>query len=724
MAAVDQRSIARMPEAFKVCLVGAEGAGKTSLVIRITEDSFEGQKDSNSQQTPENASITFTVDAKSCKLDIIDIGDKGLANQQQICSSPHAFVAVFSVRIKATFEWLPSFIKFIEKLRPQKDYALLLVGSQVDDEEGRVITKEQALEFAYNNGCNYFEVSAKTGLNVKEVFEDMVREIRTLKRESEMLASLFSKKDLKKATGKSSSITNKFLGKERKLEHIRKKEEQKNNRMDSALSILKNETVRKSVVSKLPKIPVVPLKAKTDVATVVGPSPNYASQTFRDVVCARGVPTYPRKSPDSDEREGDPIADQYCMTLFENRTLVALADGCNWGPEVQLAAKKSARVFNEYMRKHQREIFTTREVGYIMLRAFMAAHNSIIEGRNEETLFQAGTSTMLAGMVLELETEEATNIYKWGFAFASLGDCKAYHWNHRTGDVRDITEGNRGNITDAKDPGGRLGPYLDGGSPDLRNLDIYWHPCNEGDIIFLCSDGVHDNLDPEHLGKLPADLNIKVKDNSWENLESLKGTSAYLEAESVKSHFARKFLNAMIGGERSLRPESRTTPSSIVGKLVEHCLMVTKASRDWMESNPTKKLPKDYLKFPGKMDHSTIVAFEVGPNSLEKIAPVHKKTNTLPSDYWQTYSNDDGEKYFYNTITKKSTWEDPYLTFDNQDWKAYYDEDGEVYYYNILTQQCQWDPPEGYSAQIHKANSFGSPYEDRLRKQQQRKESQ
>lgn len=50
----------------------------------------------------------------------------------------------------------------------------------------------------------------------------------------------------------------------------------------------------------------------------------------------------------------------------------------------------------------------------------------------------------------------------------------------------DITEGNRQNLTDARDPGGRLGPYLES-EPDLRNLHLYYHIAEPGDLILLVS---------------------------------------------------------------------------------------------------------------------------------------------------------------------------------------------------------------------------------------------
>jgi hypothetical protein len=140
---------------------------------------------------------------------------------------------------------------------------------------------------------------------------------------------------------------------------------------------------------------------------------------------------------------------------------VALADGCSWGVEPRDAALKSVKVFVDYMRKYQKEIVTTEVMPHLMLRAFLAAHNSIIEGRTEETLFQAGSTTLyvylfaivtisrLAGMVVELQ-EQPHPSSQWAFICVSLGDCKAYHWSATTKEVSEITKNSRQNIIDPK----------------------------------------------------------------------------------------------------------------------------------------------------------------------------------------------------------------------------------------------------------------------------------
>ncbi len=118
-----------------------------------------------------------------------------------------------------------------------------------------------------------------------------------------------------------------------------------------------------------------------------------------------------------------------------------------------------------------------------------------------------------------------------GLLVVSIGDCKVYLYSHASGTIKDLTEGNRfvchlrtshtqhdsrltpldahrQNATSVNDCGGRLGPAsgMESTEPDLRNLDLYFAECDEGDCVWAVSDGVHDNFDPQMLGLMPHDL--------------------------------------------------------------------------------------------------------------------------------------------------------------------------------------------------------------------------
>jgi hypothetical protein len=115
----------------------------------------------------------------------------------------------------------------------------------------------------------------------------------------------------------------------------------------------------------------------------------------------------------------------------------------------------------------------------------------------------------------------------------------------------------------------------------------------------LVSDGVYDNLDPQQLGKTPKELNLKL--NDWKELDNLQKEPIYEEAEKIKESFVLKFLSFFLGGEQDPSPET------VGQKLIDHCVRITKNSRDWMENNYGKKLPSDYQKYPGNVANSSSV---------------------------------------------------------------------------------------------------------------------
>jgi hypothetical protein len=194
----------------------------------------------------------------------------------------------------------------------------------------------------------------------------------------------------------------------------------------------------------------------------------------------------------------------------------------------------------------------------------------------------------------------------------SLGDCKAFHYSQRLRTFTDITEGNRQNLTDARDPGGRLGPYIEA-NPDLRNLHLYYHFAEPDDIIFLMSDGVHDNLDPQQLG-IPPPETKSIRAATWEEAEKLDPD----KVEAFKNNFRKKWLEDTFTKYLLELPQSddkKLEVKTIIDVLLQHSVNITKTSREFMEQNPKSKLPPDFKMYPGKLDHATCVCLSVGANN-------------------------------------------------------------------------------------------------------------
>ncbi|KAK9876064.1 hypothetical protein WA026_011173 [Henosepilachna vigintioctopunctata] len=73
-----------------------------------------------------------------------------------------------------------------------------------------------------------------------------------------------------------------------------------------------------------------------------------------------------------------------------------------------------------------------------------------------------------------------------------------------------------------------------------------------------------------------------------------------------------------------------------------------------------------------------------------------------PSDQWTEHKAPDGRTYYYNSVTKQSSWQKPdqlksptELMLSQCPWKEYTADNGKIYYHNINTKESRWViPPE------------------------------
>jgi Protein phosphatase 2C len=295
----------------------------------------------------------------------------------------------------------------------------------------------------------------------------------------------------------------------------------------------------------------------------------------------------------SHKRQGDPVADRFAFQLYENRALFTLADGCNWGYRPKEAARRACSRTLDFLRENMNNIRDVQEACHFLLESFSEAQKHIMAASDD-----AGTTTLLAGMIVEEAHFGSLGESCYGFVCASVGDCKAYLIERASGEVIPLTGANRGGDFNPADCGGRLGPCGPGGAPDLRNLSTFTSPCQEGDLILLLSDGVHDNLDPSQLGLEPADLDCSFA--QWGSDQEA--------AAQVKSLFRSRLIEHWV-----LAGLDEVSPRTVVDRALHHAKSITARSREIMEKHPSLKQPRDYRVFPGKMDHTTAMCFRVGP---------------------------------------------------------------------------------------------------------------
>lgn len=117
---------------------------------------------------------------------------------------------------------------------------------------------------------------------------------------------------------------------------------------------------------------------------------------------------------------------------------------------------------------------------------------------------------------------------------------------------------------DIKDPGGRLGPYLENDQPDLRNMSLFFVSCHEGDLILAVTDGVSDNFDPVYLGRTPQSYGFSVENDSW---KAAPAHPAFKELDDQRHNDILNLIKHELGAEYS--------PEKIVKLILNYCENLT-----------------------------------------------------------------------------------------------------------------------------------------------------
>ena len=156
----------------KIIFVGDAGVGKTTIIGRIMDNTFNEVYEPSIGVDFMSKNIKYQ--GQNIKLQLWDTAGqekyKGLI-PSYVRNSSIVFV-VYDVSAKISFDNIPKWITFIRSI---ENTSLVLCGNKIDLNNIEV-KKEEAESLAQKEGISFFEVSAKTGENIKNMFYNVVAE--------------------------------------------------------------------------------------------------------------------------------------------------------------------------------------------------------------------------------------------------------------------------------------------------------------------------------------------------------------------------------------------------------------------------------------------------------------------------------------------------------------------------------------------------------------------
>ncbi|MFX1450405.1 MAG: Rab family GTPase [Promethearchaeota archaeon] len=170
-----ERVIEKKPDfRFKVVVVGDSGVGKTTLLLRFVDNSFQESFLPTIGVNVCNKKVSL-ANNKKIHLNIYDIaGQERFSLMRRVFyEDVNGVLIMFDVTNKKSFNNLENWIADLSPNFPSKKPIGLIIGNKIDLKSKRVIKEETAKKFAKKFGLEYVETSAKTGENVNDAFKHL-----------------------------------------------------------------------------------------------------------------------------------------------------------------------------------------------------------------------------------------------------------------------------------------------------------------------------------------------------------------------------------------------------------------------------------------------------------------------------------------------------------------------------------------------------------------------
>lgn len=155
-------------------MLGDETVGKTSLTLRYISGFF--REDLKLTIGVDFYSKTTEFNGRRIKLQIWDFGGEERFQflLSQYCRGANAAFFLYDITNQDTLDRLPAWTQIIRE--NAGNIPIMLVGTKVHLAEHRAVTREQGIQMVVDqNLSGFLEVSSKTGQNVEQLFETIIR---------------------------------------------------------------------------------------------------------------------------------------------------------------------------------------------------------------------------------------------------------------------------------------------------------------------------------------------------------------------------------------------------------------------------------------------------------------------------------------------------------------------------------------------------------------------
>lgn len=169
---------------LKILIVGDSNVGKTSLLLKYTDDYFSEAHVATIGV--EYKIKTIMINGMQVKLQIWDTSgqERFRSLTQNFFRNANGVVFVYDITDKKTFDNIKDWM--LASQNSESDFKSLIVGNKCDLEEERQVTNDVLKKYSEKKKIQAFETSAKDNINVSTMFETLANLILENKNEEEI----------------------------------------------------------------------------------------------------------------------------------------------------------------------------------------------------------------------------------------------------------------------------------------------------------------------------------------------------------------------------------------------------------------------------------------------------------------------------------------------------------------------------------------------------------
>eukprot|EP00053_Salpingoeca_punica_P003855 m.45580 g.45580 ORF g.45580 m.45580 type:complete len:206 (+) comp12459_c0_seq1:96-713(+) len=160
---------------LKFIVVGDSGAGKSSLLVRFIDDTFD--PDQGPTIGVDFKAKVVNVNGNKVKLTIWDTAgqDRFRTLTASYYRGAHGAILVYDCNRRESFEHVQTWLNEVDVYATSPNMVKMLIGNKIDLD--RAVSTEEGRRFAEEHSMLFIECSAKTKKGVQQAFEELAQKV-------------------------------------------------------------------------------------------------------------------------------------------------------------------------------------------------------------------------------------------------------------------------------------------------------------------------------------------------------------------------------------------------------------------------------------------------------------------------------------------------------------------------------------------------------------------